>query len=150
MIAHAFEYEVDYGQVQPKTTGICYTGIPIYTELLSFKLNMINYTSISLGADSPYACYIDKPYSNTPCIYDSNGITSNTYAPALGVQSSFSYVESQGSPEEYFSLLSLMSSLVPSGTTGGRAKQRTAGGRRGGLEQGRHRIVQQQRKQCHM
>ena len=72
--------------------------------MLSFKLNLVNYTTMSYGADSPYTCYIDGntvPY-DTPCNYDISGMTCEHYNPLLGVPSAFSYVESQGSPQQYF------------------------------------------------
>ena len=99
----------------------------LYSELLAFRLNLINYTSISYGAGSPYVCYIDRPYSNTPCIYDSSGAVANTLAPLLGVPSSFSFVESQGSANNYFSPSELASSFTQAGAS---AESGSGGGKK--------------------
>jgi hypothetical protein len=110
----------------------------MYTELLAFKLNLINYTQVSVGADSPYACDISAnsfdgtPYQ-TPCVYDPDSAPSlaNIIAPVLGVPSSFDYVESEGAPQQYYSLSNLISSLAPVGVSqasGGSSSSSTESG----------------------
>ena len=117
MIVHDYKWGDSYGD-----SGYDTSDKQLYTELLSFKLNLVNYTTLSYGADSPYTCYIDGntvPYADTPCKYDTTGVTANTYNPLLGVPSAFSYAESQGSPQKFFTLSNLISSLSPSGGGGG-------------------------------
>ena len=125
LIAHDYQYNdyVDTDGTSKSTFEVGNGGgIQLYTEMLSFRLNIANYTTLSFGADSPYSCYISgnaMPYPNTPCTYDTTGTTANTYAPLLGVPSAFGYVESQGSPEQFSSLSNFVSSLFPSGVSSG-------------------------------
>ncbi|MGC8586111.1 MAG: hypothetical protein ACP5K5_01015, partial [Candidatus Micrarchaeia archaeon] len=93
--------------------------LPIYTEFLTFQPKIENYTKISFAAYTPYSCYINESqYSNGACTY--NAIIANTISmiepPFLAVPSSFSYVESEGSPEAYFTLTNTLSSLFPQQT----------------------------------
>ncbi|MCL5434275.1 MAG: hypothetical protein M1559_01000 [Candidatus Marsarchaeota archaeon] len=87
----------------------------LYTELLNFKMNLENYTKISLGADAPYNCFISTPVKNTPCIYDTN--VADIYPPFEDVPSSFNYVLSRGAPQNFLQLQNLVSSLFPNGIT---------------------------------
>ena len=85
----------------------------LYTELLNFKMNLENYTKISLGADAPYNCFISTAVKNTPCIYDTN--VAGIYPPFEDVPSSFNYVLAQGAPQNFLQLQNLVSTLFPSG-----------------------------------
>ncbi len=87
----------------------------MYTELVAFKMTLANYTQTSLGAYSPYACYIDTSYSDSPCTYVNNPLLTNMQPPVEGVPSSFAYDTSEGSPEQYLSIQNVLSSAVPSG-----------------------------------
>ena len=92
---------------------------PPYTELLVFKMPLSNYTQQSLGAYSPYVCYTNNSYSGSPCIVENTPLLSNMIAPVLGVPSSFSFVENEGSPTVYFSEQSQVASSLPSGAPSG-------------------------------
>ena len=113
MIAHDYNW-VD-GVPGVSTCSSCSSS---YTELLSFKLNLLNYTTLSYGANSPYTCYIGGNtvvYPSTPCTYDTTSNIVDIYAPILGVPSSFDYVESEGSPQQFTSITGLLTSSVPGG-----------------------------------
>ena len=113
MIAHDYNW-VD-GVPGVSTCSSCSSS---YTELLSFKLNLLNYTTLSYGANSPYTCYIGGNtvvYPSTPCTYDTTSNIVDIYAPILGVPSSFDYVESEGSPRQFSSITGLLTSSVPGG-----------------------------------
>ncbi|MDE1868455.1 MAG: hypothetical protein KGH60_00600 [Candidatus Micrarchaeota archaeon] len=98
-----------------------------YAELLAFHPTLVNYTKLSLGADAQYTCYTDmqaagsaSPQSSSEpqCVTLSGPEAAKleaTYPPLLGVPSSFSYVESQGSPVQYLSGPNALSSLFPNG-----------------------------------
>ncbi|MDE1810584.1 MAG: hypothetical protein KGH66_00900 [Candidatus Micrarchaeota archaeon] len=91
---------------------------PVYSELVVFRPTLTNYTRQSLAADSPYVCYTDKDFgSASPCVYDSSAAPTLTgmYPPVMGVPSSFYYLESKGSPQQYLSLQNVASSLLPTG-----------------------------------
>jgi hypothetical protein len=104
-----------------KGGGSCSTrSISEYTELTTFKLVLANYTQTTLGAYSPSACYISsKTYDDSA----QNGDSSCTYVPSLGgmqppilgVPSSFTYAEDEGSPKQFLSLQSVIASTQPYG-----------------------------------
>ncbi len=86
-----------------------------YSELLTMKISMSNYTNPSFLAGTPFACYNTydpkkKPDGYvTPCVSYSSAtkageILDGMQPPLLGVPDAFKYVESQGSPEQYVTL----------------------------------------------
>ena len=110
---------------------------PLYTELLSFQPQIVNYTSVSNMADSPYTCYVSPvasfhTRSPTPCIVEQQYITQSSsgsttqstnpawsmlgdmYGPILGVPSSFKYVENLGYPTDYVSAVTALASTSSS------------------------------------
>ena len=136
IISHSYipgftTYHVESHGVSSTTTP----AKPLYTELLSFQPQIVNYTSVSNMADSPYTCYIASASSfhtttPTPCFVEqqyietssSGGTTTNPawsilgemYGPILGVPSSFKYVENLGYPTDYVSAVTALSSTSPS------------------------------------
>ncbi len=105
ILAHAYAYNPN-NPIPEEYSGL-------YTELLNFKVNLENYTKISLGADAPYNCFISNSEKNTPCLYDTN--VANIYPPFEDVPSSFNYVLSQGAPQNFLQLQNLVSTLFPNG-----------------------------------
>ena len=87
-----------------------------YTVLLSFKPDILNYTTLSNGANAQYTCDINTNAVVSPCSYNNNIGSLN--APFAEVPSSFSYVTSEGAPQQYFSAASVYQSLYPSGSSG--------------------------------
>ena len=91
----------------------------LYTELLAFRMNIINYTKTSLGAYSPFVCYLNNTkYSGSPYCTELNGDTGNVLTglqpPLLGIPNSFNFSESSGGPA-YFGYPSLISTYFPTG-----------------------------------
>ncbi len=95
-------------------------GPPLYTEFLTFQPKIENYTQLSMGAYTPYSCYISSSqYANGACAYNSivAKTINNIWPPFLSVPSSFRYVASEGSPEAYLTLTNTLSALFPQQTS---------------------------------
>ncbi len=99
--------------------------------LVAFKIGIINYTTLSFMQGMPYSCYVNasspssstqKPSLQAYTAYNSNCLLSSALSsmspPILGVPSSFLYTESQGSPEKYLTLPSVINSLHPFASSG--------------------------------
>ena len=127
LLAHVYSHTSSYQQdVQGAQVGVpsipTSSGAELYTELLNFNLNLNNYTTLSLGANASYTCYINVKVTTggTPCdttlsdpqYKDPLG---NMYAPIAEMPSAFSYAEAQGSPNSYFNFQSVVSSVIPTG-----------------------------------
>ena len=102
---------------QPHTTVV---PTNLYTELLAFRMNIQNYTQTSLGAYSPYVCYLNgsKYSSGSPYCTELSGDTGNVlnklYPPLVGIPDSFNFSESNGGPT-YFNYPTLSSTYFPTG-----------------------------------
>ncbi len=111
MLAHSYNWFCP-------TSTYCSPSSQLYTELLAFKFNIQNYSKISYGSNSPYVCYISTNSMKSPC---NESIASNPSAlndmqtPLLGVPSSFTYSENQGSPFVGLNVNTALASLVPGG-----------------------------------
>ncbi len=105
----------------------------VQNTIVAFKVGIINYTKLSLMQDMPYSCYVNSSLpsssgataptsSQSYNAYNSNCLLSSSLAsmspPVLGVPSSFLYTESQGSPEDYLTLPSVINSLHPFSSSG--------------------------------
>jgi len=118
LVAHVFKPTSEGLLDQIYTTLFGATPAPLYSELLVFRPSLVNYTQVSLAAASPYVCYTDQNFGKaSPCTYSSSFAQTVTqmYPPVMGVPSSFYYLESQGSPQQYLSLQNVVSSLFPEG-----------------------------------
>jgi len=118
LIAHVFKPTSEGLLDQIYTTLFGATPAPLYSELLVFRPSLVNYTQVSLAAEAPYVCYTDQNFgAGSPCTYSSTFAQTVTqmYPPVMGVPSSFNYIESQGSPQQYLSLQNVISSLFPEG-----------------------------------
>ncbi|MEM3827514.1 MAG: hypothetical protein QXR58_02855, partial [Candidatus Micrarchaeaceae archaeon] len=86
-----------------------------YTQLLTFKMNVENYTKSSFGAYSPYLCYLNA--SSSPYCTTLNGNSANIltliYPPVLGIPDSFKF--SEGNGPMYFGYPNLLSTSFPTG-----------------------------------
>ncbi|ASI13489.1 cell surface protein [Candidatus Mancarchaeum acidiphilum] len=89
---------------------------PVYNEFLTFKMNINNYTEVSLGENSPWNCFINQSEPNLPtqCVIDSN--LNKMYAPIEEVPSSFKYIQNEGSPGKFLSISTSFSSIYPNST----------------------------------
>ncbi len=97
-----------------------YSMYPGYTQLLSFGMNVENYTKTSLGAYSHYVCYVNSTKINSPYCTSLSGSAANTltliYPPVIGIPDSFDFSESNG--PLYFGYQNLVSTSFPVGFGG--------------------------------
>ncbi len=95
-------------------SGICST--PAYDEFLTFRMDINNYTKVSLGENSPWNCFINQSEPNLPsqCVIDNN--LNKMYAPIGEVPSSFKYIQNEGSPGKFLSISTAFSSIYPNST----------------------------------
>ncbi len=95
-----------------------FSNQPQYTELLALRPELNNYTKLSLGAQSPYVCYLNSTtgLSDSLCLlqYPVNSLTYTT-GPIEDVPSSFKFASGEGSPLSFLSIASSLSSLLPNG-----------------------------------
>ncbi len=95
-----------------------FSSQPQYTELLALRPELNNYTKLSLGAQSPYVCYLNSTtgLSDSLCMlqYPVNSLTYTT-GPIEEVPSSFKFASGEGSPLSFLSIASSLSSLLPNG-----------------------------------
>ncbi len=86
-----------------------------YTELLEFRMNIENYTTVSLGANSSYMCMLN--ISNAPGSTCTTGASElkSIYPPLEGDTSPFSFAEIQGSPQRLIALQNEFSASFPFG-----------------------------------
>ncbi|MEM4064872.1 MAG: hypothetical protein QW582_01490, partial [Candidatus Micrarchaeaceae archaeon] len=98
-------------------------GSKVQNSLVSFSINIVNYTKMNHMAYEPYTCYVNSTSkesqgyaANSPCLLSKALLSMSS--PVIGAPDSFAYTISQGSPMNYLSLQNVVGSLIPTQQAG--------------------------------